>query len=38
MRFYHNQIAHIFVWDMHSTVLLFEDVQKNQHDHFEESE
>jgi hypothetical protein len=37
MRSHHDQTAHIFIRDMHSTVLSFEDVQKSQHDHFEES-
>jgi hypothetical protein len=38
MRSHHNQTAHIFIRDMHSTVLSFENVQKNQYDHFEKSE
>jgi hypothetical protein len=38
MRFHHDQAAHIFVRDKHSTVLSFENVQKSQYDHFEESE
>jgi hypothetical protein len=38
MRSHHDQIAHIFIRDMHLIVLSFEDVQKNQHNHFEESE
>ncbi len=38
MRFHHDQIAHISIRDMHSAVLSFENVQKNQHDHFEKSE
>jgi hypothetical protein len=38
MRFHHDQTAHIFIRDMHLTVLSFEDVQKIQHDHFEKNE
>ncbi len=38
MRSHHDQIAYISVQNIHSIVLSFEDVQKNQHDHFEESE
>jgi hypothetical protein len=38
MRSHHDQIVHIFVRNMHLTVLSFEDVQRSQHDHFEENE
>jgi hypothetical protein len=38
MHSHHDQTAHVFIRDMHSIVLSFEDVQKNQHDHSEKNE